>query len=73
MIRNKDCYLRKERLGWVKMAIFKYFKTGLDLYCISPDLEAKGRRYREVGFSYVTLVNCKMEATVFTSQGGCKD
>lgn len=44
------------------------FQTGSrPLLCVSPDLEAKGGRYREVSFSSVTWVNCKMEAIVLTS------
>lgn len=54
--------LEKRRWGKDKMVFFKYFKL---IPCTSP--EAKDGRYGEVGFSYVTWVNCKMEATELTS------
>lgn len=66
-VRNEDCYLRKEKVGKEGMTIFKYFKDHLDLYCISPGLEPKGGRHREVSLSYVTLVYCRMGAIVLTS------
>ena len=49
------------------MTIFKYFKEGLGLDSISPDLEAKSGKYREASFSSLSLVNCKMGGIVLTS------